>query len=58
MAGPSKRLKRFVFVIAAVFGAAVLVAGIAFAIREARQAAWRQQYSNNMKQVCTRLARI
>jgi hypothetical protein len=51
MAGPSKRLKAFVFVVAVVLGGALLVAGLVFAIREARQAARLQQYSRNMQDV-------
>ena len=47
MPSPSKRFMALVLMIAIVMVAAIL----AFAIREARQAARRHQYSNNMKQV-------
>lgn len=45
------RLKRIIIVIVVVLGLAILMTGIGFAIREARQVARRLQYSNNMKQI-------
>jgi len=51
MASPPKRLKMFVIVLGAMLGAAVVIGGLAPAVRAARRAARRAQYGNNMKQL-------
>jgi hypothetical protein len=51
MANPSKRLKVLIVVVVTMLGVVVLTVGLAVAVRAARQAARRHQYSNNLKQV-------